>query len=366
MMTFLEFLLQAALVAIAALSALVAILALFIVLHRMWNAATEQRQRSRQNRYEEPIALLVAGELEALPFVRLVRSSDRALVEGLLLEYAGKFHPGSRRGLGPVFGALGAVQRSRKQLRSRYWWRRAHAARQLGLMGDPTVSRSLSLLLRDARTEVRLAAARALVELGTDHWIDELLEALDQPDVYSNLRIADVILGAGPAAVPALTRFVAAGPDPRGAAVALNMLGDLRAPEAAPVVTATLSSPSKEVRAAACKALGRLESPGAVGQLCRALEDPAWEVRNQAVRALGSIADAEAIPAVVPLLREEHVWSVYRAAEALTLMGEAGVVALETELCYLQVDGGSAQSWRMGVLEEVLWNSKSQQEEVSA
>lgn len=354
MRTWTDALFDAAVLCVFWLAALLGLLALSILLHRLVADRDDRLQSARRKRYEESAALLVAGELEPLLFLRRVRRQDRVLAEAVLLEYAGRFGPDVRSHLSPVFEGLGAVARRRRQTTSRLWWQRAEAAKRLGLMHDPGVARSVRLLLRDRHAEVRISAARALLELGITQWNDDVIQSLADPHTFSSLRIADVVLDAGQSAIPGLIRFLRSKAPPAGKAVALNILGDIRAREAFPVILEQVGSSWPEVRAAACRALGRLENPTAVEHLVGALGDHRWEVRNQAVRALGAIGDPSAVPHLLPLLQEAEPWTVYRSARALTELGTEGVRAVQDRLFRLQDDQHIAGDHRIHVLQEVL------------
>jgi HEAT repeat protein len=354
MWTWSNVLLVWALRAVLWLGVLILLMGAAIVGHRLVDRNKEVGSGDSRRHYDELIALLVAGELAPLDFLRRVRRRDHRLLEDLLVEVAEKFAPDVRAPLAPVFQGIGATVRNRRRTRSRRWWHRADAARRLGLMQEETISRSLRLLLRDPQAEVRIAAARALLELGAGQWIDDVIGTLRDPDAFSSLRLADVVLQAGPGAVPGLMRFLAADPGVRGTVVALDILGDMRAVAAEELIVNAVGSPEKEIRAAACRALGRLESPAAVDVLCVALADPAWEVQNQAVRALGAIGDPAAIPLLLPMVREASVWTVYRTAAALAHMRPAGLRALQQELFRLQADEDTAGDTRTRVVQEVV------------
>ncbi|HWI66229.1 MAG TPA: HEAT repeat domain-containing protein [Symbiobacteriaceae bacterium] len=349
-----EVLLAVAVQAVIWLGLVVSLLLAYIVAHRLLDGYREKRLAPRRERYEELVVDLLVGDLEPLDLLRQVRRADRLLVEDLLLEYAAKFASDMRQRMAPLFQGIGAVARNRRRTRSWFWWRRADAARRLGLMAEEQISRSLRLLLQDRQAEVRIAAARALIELGSSQWLDDVIWRLNEPDTVSRLRVADVVLEAGAAAVPGLIRFVRQEANPRSAVVAIDMLGDLRAVEAEPVIMAAAGSEYVELRAAACRALGRLETPEALELLCSALQDRAWEVRNQAVRALGAIGDAQAAPFIVPMLHHDEIWGVYRSALALAAMPPEGIRLLQSELYRMQNDQTLAEDRRVRVLQEVL------------
>jgi hypothetical protein len=340
---------SAAVVSELVLGGLLLCTVLAIVLHRLARLWLDTDVARRRSRYDESAALLVAGEMDSLTLTRLVAPRDHKLVEDLLAEYAEKFSGEVHQSLAEAFVGIGAVARNRARARSRFWWVRAGAAHRLGLMGYPPVTRALRPLLADRHLEVRLAAARSLVELGADKMIGDLAGSLAEPDLFSGLRLADVILDAGHGAVPSLIRFVCTSPVARGVALALDILGDMRAVEATEVIGNALQhSPSLEVRAAACRALGRMESPEAVPLLCRALHDATWEVRGQAVQALGRMADPAALPMILPFLEEASPWVVYNAAVALGSMGPEGMDALR------RAHGRPGTPLRALILEEVL------------
>lgn len=325
--------LKIALSAVLGLSTLLAAAVLYTLGHRVMATLADRRRMRRRSLYAEQVDLLAAGELTPEQFVRGVRPRDTRHVENLLLAVAAKFTGEVRTLLSEAFVRLGAVERNRRRTGAWVWWDRADAARRLGLMGDPSVRSTLHGLLKDANVEVRIAAARALIEMGNLQWLTDLIGTFDEENPFSTLRLADVVLEAGQQAIPALIDYLGKARQPRGAAVAIDILGDMRALEAEPTIRHTLLvAQSIEVRAACCRALGRIESPDAVDALTAQLEDPSWVVRAQAVRALGLIGDPAALPAVAPLLRSGHPWLLYNAAAALYQMGAPGQLTLHQAL----------------------------------
>ncbi len=318
-----------ALQAVLVLTALLAASVCYTLGHRLVGLWTERRRALRRSKYQEQALLLSAGELSPVQFVRGLPRRDHLLAEDLLVEIATKFSGEVRGVLADAFVALGAVDRNRKRTGSRLWWVRADAARRLGLMGAPAVTRTLRALLKDPNAEVRIAAARAMIELGRGEWLSDLILSLDEENTFSALRLADVIMEAGPQASGALIGYLSTGRQPRRIAIAVEILGDMRAHEAEPVIQHLLvDSDSVDVRAACCRALGRFESPLALEILSRCLCDPSWVVRSQAVQALGQIGDPAAIPWVEPLLAAPEPWLVAAAAKALYRMGPLGEQAL--------------------------------------
>lgn len=85
---------------------------------------------------------------------------------------------------------------------------------------------------------------------------------------------------------------------------AVQALGRLRNPRAAPRLMECLADPDKMVRCAACEALGVLKANEAEDAVIAALEDREPYVRSAAANALSLFADAGAIPRIRRALRE--------------------------------------------------------------
>ena len=132
--------------------------------------------------------------------------------------------------------------------------------------------------------------------------------------------------------VPDLTRLKEAGdipslilllgsPDPRvqwHAAEALGACGSA----AVPLLLTALRSRSVPVRLGAIEALGMIRDPRGVSPLTGVLgHDGLLEVRWAAVLALGGIGSPDAIPSVVPCLRDSNRYLRYGAAITLGMLG---------------------------------------------
>jgi HEAT repeat protein len=102
------------------------------------------------------------------------------------------------------------------------------------------------------------------------------------------------------------------------AAEALGTCGE----KAVPLLLASLQSRLVPVRLGVTEALGMIKDPRAVSPLIAVLEyDNSLEVRWAAVLALGEIGSPDAIPFLVPLLRDSNRYVRYGAATALDRLG---------------------------------------------
>jgi HEAT repeat protein len=311
------------------LVALVVIATVFLLLYGAVSELVVRRRAIRLRPYQDLADLMALGEVGATTFVRATRPRARRQIEAMLAEIADHFTGEVTEHLTEAFVALGAVDRAIKQAGAFFWWQRAQAARRLGMYRSRgrAVTHALNRLLQDRHPEVRMAAARALVELHAHDLLPEIVGTMADVQTFSVLRMADIILEAGPPAIPALIAFLRRPAPVRAHAVALEQLGALRALEAEELICAALKSPEKDLRASACRALGAIESLAAEEALIAALTDPAWEVRAQAAKALGAIGDPEAVPHLLPLLKESEWWVLYHTARSLVALGQVGAVA---------------------------------------
>jgi HEAT repeat protein len=189
----------------------------------------------------------------------------------------------------------------------------------------------LQRALGDAAPPVRIAAARALVELDRARASAELVPLLD--DAADEVRL-EVVRLLGELRDPALLHpLLGRVRDPAAPvrARAVAMLGRLGHPGAAPAVIGALADLDPEVVFAAVGALGRLGDRAAVAPLgaivTGATED---RLKRRAVAALGELRLAEGIPPLLAALRFVEIRS--NAAQALAVIGAPAVPALLAEL----------------------------------
>lgn len=195
--------------------------------------------------------------------------------------------------------------------------------------GDQT-RHALNRLYRSARDpELRIAAVRALIEIGAPPSIDTVLRNLEHHDQTDS-----------PLYGPVLRRLVADAPDaalealektsftPAACAVLADAVGASGDYRAVALLTPRASAPNPIVRAASVRALGMLGHPAAETAIVSAIVDPEWEVRSEACEAAGRIGGVRLMPHLVARLADEVWWVRFRAAEALAALGVAGIESL--------------------------------------
>ncbi|HEX7337676.1 MAG TPA: HEAT repeat domain-containing protein [Gemmatimonadales bacterium] len=225
-----------------------------------------------------------------------------------------------------VYDRLGLVDKYVDKLRSARKWRdRAFAAELLGRVGGAKAVPVLLETVNATRTEdsdVREIALRALARIADPGAVEPLIQALATADVWLAPRIADILTRHGEAAVDPLTLVLGDSTRQPARAWAANVLGEVRAPRAFPVLVRALSDADDEVRAKAATALGRLGDRRAVGYLLeQLLTDPAPFVRLRIAASLGQFGGPEVTERLVRALGDPAWWVRMRSVEALEQIG---------------------------------------------
>ena len=183
---------------------------------------------------------------------------------------------------------------------------RAVAAAIAGQVKLADAGPKLLTLLGDKDPRVRLAAIAAVGRINPDGAVAALSKALGTEDVNEKL-VTTVALGEtrSPAAfTPLLSQLTHFHPKVKAAACrALGSLGDKRATPALAVMLADPKVPWPAKQAAAA-ALGKLRDQNAVGMLLQVTGHDEDKVRVAAIDALGNIGDARAVGAISLLMRQ--------------------------------------------------------------
>jgi HEAT repeat protein len=247
------------------------------------------------------------------------------------MEISAGLAPGAREPLRDIFAALSLRDRELSAMRSHRWPRRVKAAERLGYLGNEEAATSLLDTLRDPVLNVRFAAARSLAARGEARSVIPVILAFDLPGAMNQRRVAETIMGFGPAALEPLLEILA---NNRGRysnnalGVAARVLGLLRARPAVALLTALLDDPEFRVRLNAVRSLGLIGDYHAATAVARLADDREWEVRNVVMQALGQFGGTRHLEALTAGLRDESWWVRFSAAQALWQLGQPGREAL--------------------------------------
>ncbi len=200
---------------------------------------------------------------------------------------------------------------------------RVEAAGQLADLRPPSARVALTPLLRDPAFPVRFEAARGIAEVGHSAGREVLEEGLHRGDFRFRALGALAALGdvkALPAIRKVFNRWWLPGFERTQAAGALARLGDA---EGAQYLAKRISRRGGLDRAMAIELCGEVNAPDAARQLKAILADPKDLCRGAAARGLGRLKDATAEPLLVALLEGASTPEELRldAAEGLCLLG---------------------------------------------
>ena len=255
--------------------------------------------------------------------------------------------------------AVPEVVREARRLRHISSWRRALAARRVGLLESTELCEPLRKALARGPEIVTIQAALALSHLRDREGLAWLLQHPDATARRTRRQLVGLLVRFGPDAAGELRNTVA-GRDATAPIqlAAIEVLGLHRDTASVDVLENALRHGPAEARAASARALGRIGARRSAPALVEALDDQMWEVRAQAARSLGVVPD----PAqVAPLARctSDVAWWVRRhAAYALGLHGQAGRRALQ-EIAEAGHDQFAEEIARE-VLEQLEWQRETQ------
>jgi HEAT repeat protein len=160
-------------------------------------------------------------------------------------------------------------------------------------------------LVRDENYMVRSVAARALAKLDAPEATPALLNALrDKAGFIIDFATKALSDRKDPAALPTLmTMLVDEDADIRRAAISILAASNHQA--AIPQIISLLDDPTPAVGHAAATALGMLQAQEAVPDLIAAIQSPHsdWGMCINAAQALGHLGSAQAVEAMIELLR---------------------------------------------------------------
>ncbi|NKB80329.1 MAG: hypothetical protein GKS05_00240 [Nitrospirales bacterium] len=211
---------------------------------------------------------------------------------------------------------------------------RLEAIASLAYFVDPRVIAFLHTLLDDPVHDIRIAAARTLIETESLYSVDLLFEKLDLTLGPQALVLQNMFRRLTVTAAPRLLEILAAmpaGPTAETSKVLImETLGHLRYTKGTSLLLPLAQDPSPQVRMAFFRCLPGFWTPRALPMIFEGLEDSHWQVRAQAARCAGQLCLSETIPSLVRLVKDETDWGgQYSASCALVTIGTKGVEVLE-------------------------------------
>ena len=288
-------------------------------------------------RMREGVAAFAVEITDDLP--RALTTFERRLLRETLLETAHELSGAARERLVSSFAERGFISEAERGLRSRMMLHRVRAAEVIGELGGLDTVPALRKGLRDREPLVRFACAHALTRVGAVGVLDEILGALAEgDDHFGQGAMAEVLLDSGPDSVNELRTLLGDPRHPQRRRLIVVVLGELRAFEAVPELTAALRDHDDELCARACHALGKIGDPESAEPLAAVAMDGArpWFVRTAAAGACGQIGDPRTAGTLVEALDSEEWYPRNAAASALVRLENVGVAAVCTRVSLLE------------------------------
>lgn len=194
-------------------------------------------------------------------------------------------------------------------------------AEALGLCDDPAACAPLLSLVRDGNTELQLKALVGLKKSATAEALDELLLLANSPNGKVRRHAVEALAElAPPEATDLLSDLLLSDPVYDVRVAAAKALGQIGNPATAPTLERALRDEAP-VRCAAVMALTRLGNDEVVPALIACLRDPAPEVRYHAVTGLGRLKAQMAASPVQAMLEDSDDMVRRGAEKALAELG---------------------------------------------
>ncbi len=309
-------------------AALAVLIAIAVIVMRIVRTHLEMRRARRKERLLRVI--LLATELADFPEgVLHAIGKHPAIARDIFAELGEVIRGASRTRLVALGHASGLDLWLHAELTRAQPLGRRLAAEVLRLFDDERTWAALRRAINDADPEVRLAAALALAELGHAPPAAILVAQLAGGTARHSLllnRLFRLIVAQEPEDVLRIAEGRLGTADLRP--FAIEALASTGAYEHSSLLRVLAFDPDLEVRTAALAGLATLGQPDAADVVRDAMCDAAWQVRVAAINAARRLDLGELVPEIVRCLDDEVWWVSFRAAEALTALGESGLKAL--------------------------------------
>lgn len=257
------------------------------------------------------------------------RKIHQEALRRVMIDFAQDLSGESSERLVYFFYTLGFVEEQLRLLKSRHWWVRAHAARELGVVRARKGIASLTEALEDPHDDVRNQAIQSLIVLVGVEALDTIFGISRNLSKWMEVELSVIIMGSREEAIPYLIRALDSHDD-SVASFAIEMLAEIGFIQAVDPLLRVLREHQRfAVRAKAAEALGRLGDGRAEEALLNLVTDPNAVLRLRAIEALGRIGTPAALPALQRRLKGPDWEEQITVARAISRSGKEGILLLE-------------------------------------
>lgn len=202
-------------------------------------------------------------------------------------------------------------------------WKKIEAALSLGYLGFNGAVPAIKEMLSSKDDDIKYFAILALGQINTEDSASALLEALRTRD-FARQKIVSVLEQFPPDANAGATVLLK-DRDPAVRFWGVRLLTKSNPRKHLKDAASMITDRSEKVRSAACEFLGAAGGTAARDALLQSLRDPVWSVRASAVKSLVKISGAAAVPAIMPLLKDNSLTVVEAVRDALMAHIEAAI-----------------------------------------
>ncbi len=285
---------------------------------------------------KDEVVQIVLGALSSPPRddakLRISGGRDLRLVSEIAYDLSASIRGDMRERLIAMLEQVGGREANIMQLKSPHEWLRVQAVESLTLFprGDD-VSNALMVALDDISPRVRIIAAKALVDMGADLSVTQVIEKFSVSGAANPRSLREIVRKLAPHSVPELLRISIAEQTHSELArlLAIDALGTAHDYTVLPYLRSLFVSDSVNIRAEVLRALTNIGHPSALPVVMMGLADDTWIVRSQAAICAGRIGLHDTIPLLADHLEDPEWWARYRAASALRQIGDDGLAALK-------------------------------------
>jgi hypothetical protein len=258
------------------------------------------------------------------------RRRHRHVLQKVLIDFAQDLSGEAAERLVYFFYAFGFVEELCQLLKSRHWWIRAQAARDLGLVRARRGISYLTAALEDAHPDVRNQAMQSLIVLVGVEALRTIFRISRELSEWTQVELSVIVMGFKERAVPYLIEALDSS-DESVVLFSIEMLSQIGFVAAVdPLLNVLSTHPRTNVRAKAAEALGRLGDGRAEEPLLSNISSGDSGLRLSAIEALGRIGSPKAVQ---PLLRQwerREIRERVLIARAIARCGEEGLSVIRT------------------------------------
>jgi HEAT repeat protein len=314
-----EFLIIMGFAAVATL--LVLVISVSLVIHKAIEFQRSWRQERLYGQYSSVFAEILLQDLPVLPpeakpgailhqyesLIQPVKKRLAAMTLGqrkvheevlrrVMIDFAQDLSGEPSERLVYFFYVLGFVEEQLRLMKSRHWWIRAHAAREIGQVRARKGIASLTAALEDHHQDVRNQAIQSLIVLVGVDALDTIFGISRNLSKWTEIELSVIIMNFREEAVPSLINALDSRDDSI-ASFAIEMLAEIGFTQAVDALLHILQEHrNPAVRAKAAEALGRLGDERAEHALLMFVANPHAGLRLRSIEALGSIGTPGALP----------------------------------------------------------------------